>query len=676
MKLIRKGILLVLAVCTLLILTSCDLSQIMGMLGEGGDILSGEHTCTWGSWEVVDEADCTVDGLEVRECYFCDEKEERVIKATGHTPQIQPKIAPTCKDYGYTEGKKCASCDAVLVPVQRIDKLPHTPKTLPATDTKTEGKQCSVCYEILVKQEWIFASEFESPDSYDGDHAYNYLQNMPNGEALAALYKRIDEVADAYHLGDISAELDGGDYVVAKIMYSDLGLTLSEALTVWTSYSYDHPLYYWYSKSVKYTDSKTDGKIYLISYPEYVNTDERERINSELYAKAEEYVTFLSAETSVYHITLLLHDLIIESVSYAYESDGKTPEDAVWAHNVLGVMTYGSGVCESYAKSFELLLNYCGINNVYVTGKSRGESHAWNLVEVSEDEWYWYDLTWDDTPTWLLGTSYNYFCVNDNDNTNWYDAQASFDFDKVTFVENHTVTAPDLLGINYLYSLPERAENSIDGELLLRDSFTVGGLTYAIVGAGEVQLVYADTAGELVIPESVSYLGESYTVVSVGRFDEDGFFFEADKISEAEITSVSVPASVRYIYSGAFNFKTLEKITVDSKNTVYASQDGILYNKEFTSILWIPKSISGEVSIHPKAENFDKFFFNSRSLTEVTLGKNVTALHNNAFYYCIGLTDIYYAGTVDEWTKITKGADWSTGSEFVVHCSNGDINVN
>ena len=676
MKLIKKGIFFALAVCTLLILTSCDLSQIMGMLGEGGDVLGGEHTCTWGSWEVVDEADCTVDGLEIRECYFCDEKEERVIKATGHTPEIEPKIDPTCKDYGYTEGKKCASCDAVLVPVQRIDKLPHTPKTLPATDTKTEGKQCSVCYEILVKQEWIFASEFESPDSYDGDYAYNYLHNMPNGENLVALYERIDEAADAYHLGDISAELDGGDYVVAKIMYSDLGLTLSEALTVWTSYSYDHPLYYWYSKSVKYTDSKTDGKIYLISYPEYVNTDERERINSELYAKAEEYVTLLSAKTSVYHITLLLHDLIIESVSYAYESDGKTPEDAVWAHNVLGVMTYGSGVCESYAKSFELLLNYCGINNVYVTGKSRGESHAWNLVEVSEGEWYWYDLTWDDTPTWLLGTSYNYFCVNDNDNTNWYDAQASFDFDNVTFIENHTATAPDVLGMNYLYSLPERAENSIDGELLLRDSFTVGGLTYAIVGAGEVQLVYADTAGELVIPESVSYLGESYTVVSVGRFDEDGFFFEADKISDSEITSVSVPKTVRYIYSGAFNFKTLEKIRVATDNTAYASLDGVLYSKDYTSILWIPKSVSGEVSIHLKAENFDKFFFNSRSLTKVTLGKNVTTLHNNAFYYCIGLTDIYYAGTVEEWANVTKGASWSTGSEFVVHCSNGDINVN
>ena len=632
MKLFKKGIFLTLAVCTLLILTSCDLSQIMGMLGEGGDIIGGEHTCTWTDWEVVDEATCTDAGIEERECVICGETEEREVAATGHTSVAVAAVAPTCSSYGYTEGKKCSSCDAVLVPVQRIDKLPHTPKTLPATDTKTEGKQCSVCYEILVKQEWIFASEFESPESYNGNYAYNYLQNMTNGVAMTALYARIDEAADAYHLGDVTAELDGDDYVIARVMYSDLGLTLDEALTVWTSYAYDHPLYYWLSKSIKYTDSSTDGKLYIISYPEYVDSTVREKINSTIYTKVEEYVTCLADESSVYHITLALHDLIIDDVTYAYESDGVTPEDAVWAHNILGAMTYGSGVCESYAKTFEMLLNFCGVNNVYVTGTSRGESHAWNLVEVSDGDWYWFDLTWNDTPTWLLGTSYNYFCVNDTDNTNWYDAQADFNFSEITFIENHTPTTPDCLGMNYLYSLPERAEESIVGELLLRDSFTVSGLTYAIVGAGEVQLVGADVTGSLTIPQSVSYLGESYTVVSVGRFDEGGFFFEADKISEGEITSVFVPASVRYIYSGAFNFKTLASITVSEDNSVYASQDGILYTKDYGSILWIPKSISGEVEIHAEAKNFEKFFFNSQSVTKITLGKNITALHDNAFY--------------------------------------------
>ena len=45
-----------------------------------------------------------------------------------------------------------------------------------------------------------------------------------------------------------------------------------------------------------------------------------------------------------------------------------------------------------------------------------------------------------------------------------------------------------------------------------------------------------------------------------------------------------------------------------------------------------------------------------------------------AFAGCTSLTDIYYAGTKDEWQKLPKGDKWDMNiPAYTVHCSDGDI---
>ena len=52
---------------------------------------------------------------------------------------------------------------------------------------------------------------------------------------------------------------------------------------------------------------------------------------------------------------------------------------------------------------------------------------------------------------------------------------------------------------------------------------------------------------------------------------------------------VTIPASVTYIAPSAFrNIHLLETITVDDNNKVYASYEGVLYNKEMTKLILIP----------------------------------------------------------------------------------------
>ncbi len=81
-----------------------------------------------------------------------------------HTAVVLSAIPATCTETGLSEGKKCSSCNEIIVAQETIEKLPHTEETIPAvtasctTDGLTEGKKCSVCNEILVAQEVIKAS--------------------------------------------------------------------------------------------------------------------------------------------------------------------------------------------------------------------------------------------------------------------------------------------------------------------------------------------------------------------------------------------------------------------------------------------------------------------------------------------------------------------------------------
>lgn len=102
-----------------------------------------------------------------------------------------------------------------------------------------------------------------------------------------------------------------------------------------------------------------------------------------------------------YDSALWLHDWLTHNAFYDEPMTIHTPE---------GVLLQGTGVCESYALAYQMLLHEYGIDSVYATGYSRGELHAWVLVNI-DGVWTYVDPTWDDP---LGGTEgYDYFGMND-----------------------------------------------------------------------------------------------------------------------------------------------------------------------------------------------------------------------------------------------------------------------
>ena len=138
---------------------------------------------------------CTAEGSyqSVVYCLVCSNELSREtvkVSVSGHTPEAISAVAATCSSAGYTEGKRCKVCSAVLEAPKETAKLSHTwiasscttakmcsvckttegsaaghtvvtvPAVAPTCNEKgyTEGEKCSVCGTVVVPQAEIPAT--------------------------------------------------------------------------------------------------------------------------------------------------------------------------------------------------------------------------------------------------------------------------------------------------------------------------------------------------------------------------------------------------------------------------------------------------------------------------------------------------------------------------------------
>lgn len=526
---------------------------------------------------------CQKKGSATYTCSKCSDSYTKELALAEHTVVTDPAVAATCTATGKTEGKHCSVCKTVLVAQNTVGKTAHKEVAIPGT-TPTEttggmtaGKKCATCNQILVAQTEIPAYL----DACNGNFAYGKLAGQAKGAEKQKLYERLLTAAKTFHTGQANAQND----IAVSADFSDLGLTEQEAMQVWLCFRNDNPLFYWISGTVSFTNSQLN----ILVDSAYATGEARANYNKLIYGKITEFVNKAAGETSAYMIALAYHDAIIEAINYAYEEDGFTPEDAVWAHSILGVFEKGSGVCEAYARTFQLLLNVSGVENTFVSGTAgidSIENHAWNLVKLDDGQWYWCDLTWDDKPDWEWGIVYNYFCVNDTQNVNWTD---SWDAPEPHgFLADHTPCTAMDASLTWQMELPARSEKEYKAtnELLVRDTFSEDELTYSVIGYHTVQLIKVERDGALVIPETVEHNGDRYTVISVGRVREDGLF---DQFAVLEnTTSVTIPKTVKFIWDFSLNCGTVEWYKVDSANPYFTSVDGVLFTKSLYTLIAYP----------------------------------------------------------------------------------------
>ena len=102
------------------------------------------------------------------------------------------------------------------------------------------------------------------------------------------------------------------------------------------------------------------------------------------------------------------------------QEDGTTPKNNGMVHSIAGYVSEEKQVvCDGYAKTYGAILNYLDIENIFVTGWgvqqgaiiSDETAHAWNLVRLGNDCYYYVDVTYDDGGD--LGVFDTYLCVGE-----------------------------------------------------------------------------------------------------------------------------------------------------------------------------------------------------------------------------------------------------------------------
>lgn len=275
----------------------------------------------------------------------------------------------------------------------------------------------------------------------DAPYGYTMLSKETNGAAMQRLYESMESAVSKYINGgeDVPADTpwssSGGlfyELPSASFKGADFGLSTNEMVSVYYTFRADHPEIVFLSST--YLFSESANIIYLTIPEEFVLQSERVKYAKLASERLEDFKNSLDSDDSDYDIAIKAHDLLMEENFYRYDSES-IPSAKHSAHSIIGWLDGSGVVCEGYSKAFQYLLKGCGVECLYVTGTSKGQAHAWNMIKCGTS-WLWVDATFNDQSN-LPGGYYHYY----------------FGLPNTAFLSDHT-PADRTLGTAYQVELP------------------------------------------------------------------------------------------------------------------------------------------------------------------------------------------------------------------------------
>ncbi len=211
--------------------------------------------------------------------------------------------------------------------------------------------------------------------------------------------------------------------------------------------------------------------------------------------------------------------------------------------------------------------------------------------------------------------------------------------------------------------------DSLEAVLYEKDGFE---FTYYLGGIGAVG--YTGNAECLEIPESCN----GYPVISIAA--ESQIYYE-HSFQDTAAKELVLPATVKYgIYLSdyeirSFYSKSLESISVDENNPVFASYDGILYSKDYSRIYSVPAGIS-EVTLKPMESLGKNTLTNLSNLRILKIGEGTKELEEDAIEKCEHLEKVYIPDSVttiayEDSNGYVREAFNGCPDNFVVYASAG-----
>lgn len=186
-------------------------------------------------------------------------------------------------------------------------------------------------------------------------------------------------------------------------------------------------------------------------------------------------------------------------------------------------------------------------------------------------------------------------------------------------------------------TIPNSVTSIVDFVFYECTSLTSVTIPNSVTTIGYAAFGHCDSLTSVTIPDGVTFIGESA-------------FVGCDSL-----TSVAIGDSVTSIGEMAFyNCGSLTEITVSIANPNYSSLDGVLFDKDQTTLIQCPAGKSGAYAIPNSVTTISgRAFEDCTSLTSVTISDSVTTIGDYAFSSCSKLTSVTIPDSV---TSIGKNA--------------------
>jgi len=136
----------------------------------------------------------------------------------------------------------------------------------------------------------------------------------------------------------------------------------------------------------------------------------------------------------------------------------------------------------------------------------------------------------------------------------------------------------------------------------------------------------------------------------------------------AGLTSITIPANVESIGTQAFACKELSEITVSPMNASYASYHGMLINKDTSAVVCFPSTKSSPYNIPNNISTIGECAFSfATNIPYIVIPISVVAIEEYGTDGLTGLTDIYYAGSEEDWKQIRVARNNYPLSSATIH---------
>src|SRR5574344_1445398 len=232
-------------------------------------------------------------------------------------------------------------------------------------------------------------------------------------------------------------------------------------------------------------------------------------------------------------------------------------------------------------------------------------------------------------------------------------------------------------GKSVMVTFEGRNSFSYMGSVTIPDEVTYDNVTSSVKTIGDDAFSNCTGLTSVTIPNSVTSIGDKTFVSCTGltsvTIPNSFTTIGADAFSNCTgLTSVTIPNSVTSIgyfafsnctgltsvtignsvtsigYDAFYDCTGLTSIDVNEKNTKYSSINGILFNKDQSTIIYYPARIKSQTYEIPNSVTSigANAFSNCTGLTSVTIPNSVTSIGDDAFSYCTGLTSVTIPNSV------------------------------